>query len=910
MTKARWERVKELFHAANERPPEARPAFLAVEAGDDALLRRDVESMLAMDADDACVLDGFSFRPSALSVDALMSGGSSQPAARPALSAGHRIGSYEIVGLLGAGAMGEVYRTRDTRLNREVALKVIPPSLAMNPNRLARFRREAQLLAALNHPNIAAIYGVEDAADLPALVLELVEGPTLAARIADGTIRLSEALRIARQIAEGLEAAHEQGIIHRDLKPANIHVRTDGLVKILDFGLAKSLAVEGGVTPEEGAPAAHEPGATRDGIILGTAGYMSPEQARGQAVDRRADIWAFGCVLFEMLAGRPAFGGETVTDVLAAVVTAEPEWSVLPGDLPPGVRTLLRRCLAKDSRSRLQAIGDARIELDEITSAGERVGRADQVGARGRRAWLAAVVVLGAAVVGLAVSGTFTSPQRARVSRTIVPLPENAFYYRGGTPAYRLSVSPDGSRLAFAASSPKGSTFQLWVRPLDSLTAVPLAGTEMPMGQFGPVWSPDSRFIAYITVGNLTVKKVDASAGPPVTIGQLEGTEGGDGGAAAGATWSKRDVILFGVNGTKGGPIRRVSGTGGEISVVISPDTSKGETELWHPHFLPDDNHFLFLAVGPRDGMASKPLGLYASSLDGKERKLIMAGGSNAKYVNGYLLFLRDSTLVAQRFDADRLELSGEAVSIAEPVLVGGPTGATGAYAVSQSGVLAYIAGEPLGIASVSQLTWLDREGRAQGTLGDPAVYRDMEFSGDAAHLVVNIDDAASRGEPLDVRCRSRAANEVHVGRRRDSCLDAGQQTRVLRPPIGERDVLQGGRWIRRRGQDQPRGSSNGGAKLEPRWPVPGDRTRQQHQPDRQRHCRHAIRRRTTAVNVPPDTGRRNQPALFTRRALDGVSVRRNSPAGSVCVAIPRTGRPSPRLSGRRHAATLARGRQ
>ena len=249
------------------------------------------------------------------------------------------------------------------------------------------------------------------------------------------------------------------------------------------------------------------------------------------------------------------------------------------------------------------------------------------------------------------------------------------------------------------------------------------------------------------------IKKIDASGGPPVTISQLEWTKGVQGGAAAGLTWSKRDVILFGINGLNGGPIRRVSGTGGEISEVISPDTSKGETELWHPHFLPDDNHFLFLATGPRDGLASKPLGLYASSLDGKERKLIMPGGSNAKYVNGYLLFLRDSTLMAQRFDADRLELSGEAVPIAEHVLTGGPTGATGAYAVSQSGVLAYIAGEPLGIASVSQLTWLDREGRAQGTLGDPAVYRDLELSSDAAHLVVNIEDAASRGNPwmLDV---------------------------------------------------------------------------------------------------------------------------------------------------------------
>lgn len=765
MTPERWTRVKALFHASVELSAENRATLLAAEVGDDASLRQEVESLLAMDADEADVLEGLSFRPPALSIDRLMPGGTMEPAARPLLGPGHRIGIYEIVELLGSGGMGEVYRTRDTTLNRDVALKFISRSLAMNPDRLARFRREAQLLAALNHPNVAAIYGFEEASALPALVLELVEGPTLAARIADGPLHLSDALGIARQLAEGLEAAHQQGIVHRDLKPSNVHVRADGMVKILDFGLARSLAVDAVTTPDCSAEATPDrPGATRDGMILGTPAYMAPEQARGQAADTRADIWAFGCLFFEMLAGRPAFSGGTTTDVLDAVVTAEPDWSALPADLPTGVVRLLRRCLHKASRHRLQAIGDARIEIEEVLAPGPGLAVVESADGTARRRWIAALALLAAGLVGYAVRATLPPRQSPRVSRTLVTLPDGISYYRGGSPAYRLSLSPDGSRLAFAASSPTGSTYQLWVRSLDSLTAVPLPGTEMSSGQFGPAWSPDGRSLAYVTVRDLIVKKIEASGGAPLTLGQPDESRGARGGAVAGISWGSRDVILFGVNGPLGGPIRRVSGTGGAVSVVISPDRSRGETELWHPHFLPDGNHFLFVAVGPRDGLASKPLGLYASSLDGKERKLIMPGGSNAKYVNGHLLFVRDSALMAQRFDTAHLELRGDAVVVAAPVMTGGPTGATAAFGVSQSRVLAYIAGPPLGVASLSQLTWLDRTGEAQGTLGDPAVYRDVEFSNDAAQIVVEVDDAASRSGlwVVDVRrgLRTRLASD------------------------------------------------------------------------------------------------------------------------------------------------------
>jgi Tol biopolymer transport system component len=689
VTKERWEHVKELFYAANELPPEALAAFLADETGDDASLRRDVESMLAMDADDASVLDGFSFRPPALSIDALMSGGSVQPAARPVLNAGHRIGSYEIVELLGAGAMGEVYRTRDTKLNREVALKVIPPSLAMNPDRLARFRREAQLLAALNHPNIAAIYGVEGAADPPALVLELIEGPTLAARIADGTLPFAEALRIARQIAEGLEAAHEQDIIHRDLKPSNIHVRADGLVKILDFGLAKSLAVEPVMTAEEGAPAAHQPRATGEGMILGTAGYMSPEQARGQAVDKRGDIWAFGCVLFEMLAGRPAFDGETMTDVLAAVVTAEPEWSALPADLPLGVRTLLRRCLKKDSRSRLQAIGDARIELDEITSAGERIGRANQVGAKERRAWLAAAVALVSAI--LYFTGNAPTAPEMRVE---VNVPSTAALF--GT----FAISPDGRQIVFAGLGDAGP--RMWLRSLATATAEPLPGTE---GARLPFWSPDGRSVAFFTRSNLL--RIDIGGGLPQKLAETGGGQGG--------TWSADGVILFAPS--NGSPLFRAPPSGDKPVALTSLDPPR-QTSHRFPSFLPNGRQFLFYVTGTEAG-------IYLGSLDSQKTKRLTTADTMGAYLTpDWLLFVHQGSLVARHLDLSQAVLSGNPATVAEDVT---------AFSVSTAGSVAYRGARK----DRRQLTWFDRSGKTLGTVGvsDETGILDPELSPDGRQV-------------------------------------------------------------------------------------------------------------------------------------------------------------------------------
>jgi Tol biopolymer transport system component len=464
MIEERWARVKALFQAAVDRPAAERDAFLSAEAAGDPALRREVESLLAADATEASFLDRLPIAGQAARADSPIGSPATADSTppRPILGPGYRVSSYEVIRLIGAGAMGDVYRSRDTKLNRDVALKVLPLLFAADPGRLARFRREAQLLATLNHPNIAAIHGFEESTDVQALVLELVEGPTLADRIAQGPIPLDQALPIAKQIAEALEAAHHQGIIHRDLKPSNVTVRPDSIVKVLDFGIAKALAPD----PASSASVDKVPSpalgtaATREGLILGTAAYMSPEQAKGQAVDRRTDIWAFGCVLFEMLAGRPAFRGDTVTDVLAAVVRDDPDWTALRGDMPHGVYTLLRRCLRKDPRHRLQAIGDARIEIDTISEGLRGAVEASAkpaAGSRTQTTWLPWV-----ALVALA-TGVLVWETRRPAATPEDPLADARFTRLTdwiGTEA-AAEISPDGQFVAFVAD--KDGEFDIWL---------------------------------------------------------------------------------------------------------------------------------------------------------------------------------------------------------------------------------------------------------------------------------------------------------------------------------------------------------------------------------------------------------------------------------------------------------------
>ncbi len=447
------------------------------------------------------------------------------------LATGSRLGPYEILALVGSGGMGEVYRARDAKLGRDVALKVLPEAFARDAERMARFQREAKVLASLNHPNIASIYGLEDSSTTHALVMELVEGPTLADRIKSGPIPISEALPIAKQMCEALEYAHERGIVHRDLKPANVKVTGDDAVKVLDFGLAKALEGDASSIDIANSPTVSRM-ATQAGVLLGTAAYMSPEQAKGKAVDRRADIWAFGCVLYEMLTGKMAFGGESVTDTLAAVIRAEPDWSRLPVGTPIRVRVLLQRCLQKDPKQRLRDIGDARISLDEVLSG---TPEASLPGAAGifaplwRHALPSVVAVLAIALVvlGWAYQRALHAPASAQLLRYQIFPPEKASF---GT---ALALSPDGRHLAFTATGQDGRT-RLWVRDLDTLASRPLPGTE---NATDPFWSPDSRFLGFPTGNEL--ERIDISGGAPQTICYLPGL-------SYGGAWNQDGVIVFG----------------------------------------------------------------------------------------------------------------------------------------------------------------------------------------------------------------------------------------------------------------------------------------------------------------------------------------------------------------------------
>ncbi|PYR66299.1 MAG: hypothetical protein DMF88_16790 [Acidobacteria bacterium] len=732
MTDERWPRVKALFQAAVERPPAERDAFLVAATGDDNALRREVASLLTSDTSNVSFLDRLSSarQPGHADLLAVLPASIDHTLPCPVLTAGCRVGPYDIVAPLGAGAMGEVYRAHDMTLNRDVALKVLPELFAVDADRLARFTREAQILASLNHPNIAAIYGLEESNGTQALVLELVDGPTLADRIARGPLALDEALTIARQIAEAVEAAHEKGIIHRDLKPANIKIARSGVVKVLDFGLAK---VWDGAPPSDlsGSPRLT---ATDSGerSILGTPAYMSPEQARGKPLDKRTDIWSFGCVLYEVLTGRQAFAGETVSDRIASILEREPGWEALPDTTPITVRRLLQRCFEKDPRRRVRDIGDARIELDDAL-AGRAIGTpvARRAG-RERVAWIASALVTAVAVLAVgSVLSLRRAPADTRAYRSsILPSP-GASRPAGLVPSSRFALSPDGRRLAFVGTDAGGVT-ALWVQSLDELAGRPLAGTE---GALMPFWSPDNQFIGFLAGGK--VKTIAATGGPPLILADTTGN--------AGATWNRDGVILF--TGA-GSPIRRVSASGGPSSPVTKLNADAGESVHSFPFFLPDGRHFLYLAVGSKTGGPVSPNGIYVTALDSNERKLLVPGGSNAKYAEGYLLFLREQTLMAQAFDVERLELASEAVPIAEHVTIGGIIGMAGGYGLSETGILAYQTGvvEVGGPSDTStQLVWFDRSGKPIGALGDQAGYGDLELAPDGKRATVSLFDRTRR---------------------------------------------------------------------------------------------------------------------------------------------------------------------
>jgi Tol biopolymer transport system component len=640
-----------------------------------------------------------------------------------ALISGTRLGPYEITAQIGAGGMGEVYRAMDTHLKRAVAIKVLPAGLADDAERLARFQREAEVLASLNHPHIAQIHGFENSNGITALVMELVEGEDLSQRIARGAMPLDEALTIAKQIAEALEAAHEQGIIHRDLKPANIKVRRDGTVKVLDFGLAKALEPRSAMPDALQSPTITSPAMmTGVGVLLGTAAYMSPEQARGRPVDRRTDIWAFGCVLYEMLTGTRAFQGEDVTDTIAAVVKEQPDLTRVP--VP--ARRLLESCLEKEPRKRLQAIGDMHLLMETapraVPPSRPRYGSA---------AWVVAgVAAFGAAVLAPIALIHFREvpPETSVIRATILPPDNTTFDFAQGLGLPALS--PDGRRIVFGARTADGAT-PLWVRSLDALTAQPLAGTD---GATFPFWSPDGQFIAFFADGKL--KKIDASGGPARTLADAPVGRGG--------SWSRAGVIVF--EGAVGGSLLRVSSAGGASTPVTTESGS-------FPWFLPDGQHFLF--QGPQTdvgiGVGSAPIRV--ASLDGAPTATI-ATGSNALYAQGHVLFLREGTLMAQPFDAERLTTTGEAVPVAEQVQGVLNSGRVGAFSVSETGLLVYREGVG---ASGAFLTWFDRGGKQGTAIGEAALLNEFRFSPDRQRIAVAIRDRAgfdvwtydvSRGSP------------------------------------------------------------------------------------------------------------------------------------------------------------------
>jgi eukaryotic-like serine/threonine-protein kinase len=661
---------------------------------------------------------------------------------------GQTIAHYRVGEKLGEGGMGVVYRATDTKLGRDVALKVLPEAFAADAGRMARFAREAQLLASLNHPHIAAIHGLEESAGTRALAMELVEGPTLAERIAAGALSVEEALPIARQMAEALEYAHERGVVHRDLKPANVKLTPDGNVKILDFGLAKAMAGDLSVQDMSHSPTLTI-AATQAGVILGTAAYMPPEQAKGKTVDRRADIWSFGCVLYEMLTGKQVFSGETVSDTLAAVIRGEPDWEALPGDTPRGLRRLLQRCLEKDPKRRLRDIGEARIAIEEnIANPEADVPGVPTAAAAPQPAWRRALpwAVVGVlAIVALAMAWQLlrspTPPEAVRTS--ILPPPGIVLHIQGTQPGPAV-VSPDGRMVTFAGRSEDGRIL-LYVRELDREQARPLEGTE---GAIYPFWSPDSRSIGFFGGGKL--KRVELAGGPPLTLADANNGKGG--------AWNAAGDILF--TPLHSAPLYRLAASGGEVTQLTTVNPAAGEDSHRHPRFLPDGRRYFYLARLTRPG-AEGEAGLYeirVASLDGGEPRTILQTRAQVEYADDYLFHVRGNTLFAQPFDLRRLEFTGEPVPLAQDVIALGAGAGFSVFSVSPAGRLIYQAGDSF---ERMELTWRDRQGASLGVLGASAEYQEPSISPDGRRVAVVIVEEDRHAEDVwlldlerDVRTR------------------------------------------------------------------------------------------------------------------------------------------------------------
>jgi len=657
MTREQRQRAEALYRAALERPAGERAGFIATSCAGDPALETEVLSRL----NDVTADEG-----------------------EPMI--GRQIGTYRVQVLLGRGGMGEVYRARDERLRRDVAIKVLAPMFTSSPERLIRFEREARTLAALNHPHIGSIYGLEDFGKIRALVLELVEGDTLDERLSRGPLKIPDALEIAGQIAEALEAAHEKGIIHRDLKPANVKITPTGVVKVLDFGLAK-------IDADSGADMTALPTMTAErtveGSVLGTAAYMSPEQARGQTVDKRTDIWAFGCVLFEMLTGRRVFEGDSVADTLALVIAKEPEWNILPRQVPPVINALLRRCLQRDRVKRLGDVAAIRFALQDVA----RLPVDNQAGAATARTRSSTLRIAMAAVGGALLMGIAFAPLVLRsLAGPSTPPPE--MWVQLTTPAtpapFQFALSPDGQYLAFIASG--DGPLRVWLRSLAEPEPHPISGTE---GASYPFWSSDGRSIGFFTPGALY--RVSITGGSPTRLADAPNGVGG--------AWNADDTIVFA--GASSFPLARIAASGGKPS----PVTHLGAGQSGHrfPHFLPGGRTFLFYASGDPEQS-----GIYLGDLDGGAPKRLTGAESAAAFLApDWIVFTQQGALIARRLDLSRRELMGEPVTLSRS---GAETTGLGGFSVSSSGHVAFRPGE----VQQSHLVWRSRSGGLAGVAAEP----------------------------------------------------------------------------------------------------------------------------------------------------------------------------------------------
>jgi hypothetical protein len=630
------------------------------------------------------------------------------------LIVGTRIGSFEIVAPLGAGGMGEVYRARDERLGRDVAIKILPAGFTSDVDRLARFEREARVLASLSHPNIASIYGIEDSGGLRALVLELVEGETLAERLRSrGPLSIDEALATARQIAEALDVAHEKGVVHRDLKPANIKITPAGVVKVLDFGLAKALDAG-----DAGAALVSTIARTEQGVVLGTAAYMSPEQARAQPVDKRTDIWAFGCVVFEMLTGKVAFEAPTMSDIIAKILSREPDWTSLPAATPHGLVRLLRRCLEPDLKRRLRDLGDFDLALQATEPTG-KIARPP------RGVVIGAGIAAAGLLAGLGVT-QFRQLPPANAPRASFEMPM-AVRLQNST---GFTVSPDGRRLVFIGTGVDGAP-RLWIRSLDSLEARPVSGTENEVGfNTTAFWSADGRSIGFYADGR--VKKIDSLGGVPQVVCTVPSV-------SVGGSWGRDGVIVL---GNAGGGLLKCPAAGGEstpVTVVDDPNT----LHLF-PSVLPDGHHVLYLYVSRAEPSKN---GLFVADLrrgpGDQSAERVLATGFSGVYVPtddqyGRILFARDQKLFAVRFDWARRVLAGEPVQIAEPI----GSFRDAAFFSASKDLLVYRGGVPDG-----QMEWRSRTGSILGQVGAPGPYAGLALSPDATRVAVLRENRLTRAD-------------------------------------------------------------------------------------------------------------------------------------------------------------------